>query len=479
MKKSALFSFSRMPYGTVRARLTLLTVLVLGLSLTGMCAAIHWTVGRMMTASIDADLDRHVFGIVKIIEQDRFDGTEAIPPVPPFAMKAMHAMESDTDSFVSMRPRLFSRTGSPFAHDIPDTPWDPHGIRIATGGHAAWTYAELKGRSLRVLTAPIYRNGHVVALVQCAYPLQELQRLMTGLTRGMLTMIPVGILVTAFGAGFLTNRMLRPVREITDAAGKISSADLSQRLPVEGNDEFSKLSATFNGMLARLELAFERQRRFTLDASHELRTPLTAIAARASLGASIERTPADYQRDMAVIERAAALMTRITEDLLTLARSEETRIPIVRCETAISEVVEEAVALMDRRQHAPITVQNGAPHAHLPADFNLLVRLLCNLLENAARHTPQHGKITVEVCRTVDAVVIHVRDTGIGIAAEHLPRLRERFYRVDEARGRKEGGVGLGLAICQAIVDAHNAQLDIESEPGRGTCVTITFPAAK
>ena len=250
-----------------------------------------------------------------------------------------------------------------------------------------------------------------------------------------------------------------------------------------GKDEFSELAGTFNGMLGRLELAFtrlgqalEQQRRFTADASHELRTPLTIIKANTSLALEEERSNAEYRRALEAADRAADATNRIVQDLLLLARGDAGQLRMELRPLHINEVLERAVEAFESFSTAPIAREWTEPSLLVPGDSHHLLRLFSNLLENAVRHTPPTGRITVTAGAEGDSAVVRITDTGEGIPPEHLPHVCERFYRVDAARARRHGGTGLGLAICQSIAEAHHGSLAIESVVGLGTTVIVRLP---
>jgi signal transduction histidine kinase len=275
--------------------------------------------------------------------------------------------------------------------------------------------------------------------------------------------------------------------------------DLSQRLEVTGKDELGQLAATFNGMIARLEGAFhglgeanrnleeayrkleaayQERRRFTGDASHEPRTPLTRIKGSTSLALSGPHDADSYREALEIADEAADAMTRIVQDLLLLARSDAGQLPIQRRPTRLVECVQKAVYSLADQPGAPVRLAFPESDPQVLGDTDHPTRLFVNLLENALRHTPAEGEIRVTVESSGSDWVITVADTGEGIPPEHLPHVRERFYRVDAARTGGRGGTGLGLAICESIVRAHGGSLSIESEIGRGTRVTVTLPGA-
>ena len=303
------------------------------------------------------------------------------------------------------------------------------------------------------------------------------------------------MLVAGLGGAFLTGRALRPVREVTQAAAQIGVNDLSQRLKVESDDEFGELAQTFNAMIARLEEAFvrmeaayEEQRRFTGDASHELRTPLTTIKANTSLALSGERSAAQYREALEAADRAADTMNRIVQDLLLLTRSDAGNLSLEQQRFPIEAPIANALDMVRHLRGASIELDLAPEALEVNGDLHHLTRLFTNLLENALRHTPPEGRIEV-AARAADTpqgrvVIVRVTDSGEGIPAEHLPRVCDRFYRVDVARSRAGyaggagGGTGLGLAICQSIIRAHGGEMTIKSEVDRGTTVMVTLPAA-
>ena len=284
------------------------------------------------------------------------------------------------------------------------------------------------------------------------------------------------------GGAYLTNRVLRRVHVTTQTARQITVGDFSTRLPVSGNDEFSELAETFNGLLNRLQTAFqqqerllEQQRRFTADASHELKTPLTVIKGTTSLILSSRPTTAAYRTALQDIDRAADTMSHLVQDLLLLARSDGGQLGKEQIKLLVRDVLDSAIAGLAQK-NAPITLRVNDETLSVMGNERELVRLFANVLENAAQHTPREGIILISAEAEGEYVLINVSDTGPGIAPEHLPHLGERFYRVDAARSRPDGGTGLGLSIGKSIVEAHHGTLHLESTLGVGTTVRIRLP---
>lgn len=395
------------------------------------------------------------------------------------------------------RAALLDLNGKPLLRRFSaEAPWDPATFQRSTQGATVFSNVFIDGEEFRVYSAPLQRDGKTLGVVQVTHSLIDQKRLNEGLVRRLLTLIPLGLLIAGIGGIFLTDRALRPVRKITQAAAQLGAEDLSKRLDVPGKDELGELAMTFNGMIGRLEEAFgrlgtayqeletayEQQRRFSGDASHELRTPLTRIKASTSLALARQRTPEEYRRALEVADHAADTMNRIVQDLLLLARSDADRLVLDRRPVPIQEILRRAVGTMPERECVAITLQLPEEPLEVYGDPDQLVRVFVNLLDNAIRHTPVNGRITLSTRSEGDLVSVRTEDTGEGIPPEHLPHVCDRFYRVDAARSRAGhaagGGTGLGLAISQSIIEAHAGELRIESEVGRGTVVTVSLPGA-
>lgn len=388
-------------------------------------------------------------------------------------------------------PRLLDANGKVINAGANLAPWDAAAFAAAAKGRAIFTTITLRDTRLRVLSRPLAPDGPAV-VVQVVYPLADVDQSLEGVNTAMFTLIPVALLCAGLGGAFLTGRALKPVRRLTLTAARIGAQDLSERLPVTGEDEFSDLSATFNAMLQRLESSFdeqgrlveelrrliEQERRFTADASHELRTPLTVIKANTSLALGGNDLPEEQRQTMEDINRAADTASGLVRDLLFLAQSDAGRLGRESIALPIRDVLERATALFAHREHA--TIRLDAPDAALCVLGNEddLVRVFSNLLENAVRYTPADGSITVTAKGNGPDVEISVADTGIGVAPEHVQHLGERFYRVDPSRTRSGGGAGLGLSICKGIVEAYGGRLHIASKLGNGTTVSVALPNA-
>jgi heavy metal sensor kinase len=334
------------------------------------------------------------------------------------------------------------------------------------------------GRTVRLLTRAVSDRGQILGYVQTGQSTEQIERII-----GRLQLLGMGGLVivlglAAAGGWFLAGRALGPIDRITRAAEHLSADDLSRRLDLAlPDDELGRLARAFDAMIARLEGAFERQRRFTADASHELRTPLGVIRSQSEVALSRPRSAEYYQRVLGSIRDETGRLARLTESLLVLARADAGHKMTLE-EIDLQHLVAEVGASAAPRARAAgihLAVHLGDCPLIL-GDETWLTQLLLNLLDNALRHTPSGGRVALTLSAEWKGAVVRVQDTGEGIAPEHLPRLFERFYRADQSRARSTGGAGLGLAICQWIARAHGGDLTIQSRQGVGTTATVRLP---
>lgn len=277
---------------------------------------------------------------------------------------------------------------------------------------------------------------------------------------------------------------LRPLTEMERASTQIAQGALSLRLQVPPTrDEIGRLALAFNRMVAQLEAAFARQKQFVADASHELRTPITVLSGNLEmllLGIDAGDSQASrrlLQNMYAEVER----MRRLVEDLLTLTRMDEGRMQLHPGDIDVAQFCAELCEQAQQLSYGQtIACEVPADVPLMCADRDRLRQVLLNVLDNALKYTPSSGHIRLAARYDAPQVVIEVHDTGVGIPSEALPYVFERFYRADPARGRsaqQKGGAGLGLAIAKSLVEAHDGQIAIASEPGQGTTVTICLPA--
>ena len=280
------------------------------------------------------------------------------------------------------------------------------------------------------------------------------------------------------GGGWLSGRTLRPIAAMGTTAKNISVENLSQRLDLaETDSELGQLARVLNQTFDRLQSAFEHQMRFTADASHELRTPLAVILSQTELTLSKPRSSDEYRLAIETCQRASRRMRSLIDSLLLLARFDAGHPDLQRSSLDLAEVATESVDLLrplaDERQ---IQLSSEVVPTPVVGDRGRLGQVVTNLLANAIRYNKVGGRVDVRVERVNGYAIVSVSDNGIGIPANELPHIFDRFYRVDKARTGTEGGTGLGLAICQSVVEAHGGQITARSEPDRGTALEVRLP---
>lgn len=333
------------------------------------------------------------------------------------------------------------------------------------------------GDTVRWYSAPIDENNQIIGVVQIAQSLEGVQDTLQRLLTALLVSIPLLVGGAAGGGYLLAARALAPIDQITRTARRISAEDLHARLDLPAtNDEVGRLAATFDTMLARLDAAFQRERQFTADASHELRTPLAAMQAILGVIREQRRTPEDYEQALDDLAQETNRLREMADDLLRLARGEGQSLGERRpvdLSLLLQDVADSLAPLADAR--GIVLACQVMPGLIVQGDGDGLIRLFVNLIDNAVKYT-QRGGITITARCADDVAQVMIVDTGIGIAAEHLPRLFDRFYRAETSRTTR--GAGLGLAIAQDIVHAHGGTIAMRSTLGVGTTVTVTLPGS-
>lgn len=338
------------------------------------------------------------------------------------------------------------------------------------------TYVPVRTGPGQAIVVPVETQSYTLREVEHGIYSENLDRLQYW------SLIAVVGLALASGIGgyVLSGMLLRPVRDITQAASEISATNLERRINYQGpQDELWALAETFDSMIGRLEASFAQQRRFVQDASHELRTPLAAIRTNIEVTemdpeASVE----EYRELVSTIKAQTERLTRLSEDLLLLTNGDSSRIE--REPTDLTEVASEVV-----QQLQPLASQRGVALARelqqvpeVLANPDLLYRCVLNLVDNAIKYSGEGSTVKVRTGARDGRVVLEVEDNGPGIPPEALPHVFERFFRVDKGRSRREGGTGLGLAIVRELVEGMGGQVWVTSETGNGSTFGITFPQA-
>lgn len=288
----------------------------------------------------------------------------------------------------------------------------------------------------------------------------------------------LGIIISLFVGYVISRKMLKPIDKITKTAKEISISDLNGRIDVgDADDELARLAITFNEMIQRLKISFEKQNQFVSDASHELRTPISVIQGYIGL---IDRWGKNdknvLQESIQAIKNETVSMTELVEKLLFLARGDTGGMKLNKEKFKLYELTQEVI-----KESGLIAPDHNLNYKiddmlELYADKRLIKQMLRALIDNSIKFTPKGGEISVHAEAMPNQVKITVSDTGIGIPKEELNSIFDRFYRVDKARTKELGGSGLGLSIVKWIVDSHDGNIRAESFPDRGTSMIITLP---
>jgi heavy metal sensor kinase len=332
---------------------------------------------------------------------------------------------------------------------------------------------------LRVLVREISAGGQKYR-IQVAAPMDDFYDAIDQFKLMILLLSPLLLILASAGGYWLSRRALAPVDQITRAAQDINSNSLAKRLDIrQTGDELQRLSETLNSMLGRLESSFNRITQFTADASHELRTPLALMRTTTEVSLRTSQTVADYreaqQEVLAELEKTSSLV----EKLMLLARADAGVETLQHAPVNLAECLRDACkdgkVLAAAKQ---LTFTEGIESSELivEGDSHALHRLFLILIDNAVKYTPSGGSITVGLKRTDASAVAEFRDTGIGISADDLPNIFERFYRADKARSREFGGVGLGLSIARWVAEAHRGSIEVQRTPGSGSVFRVRLP---
>lgn len=414
---------------------------------------------------------------------------DAPPPPPPglreFAKAIVHELPAP-----NLGVRIFNHAGDLIAQDSVHheidlmPPVSSENLALILGGQPEIHYTELgQPDRLMVLLLPIVARNEITGVVQVASSLGVADAALGQQRVDLALATAATILVGTLVGTLFTSAALRPLQRVVMVTQRIAAGDLSQRANLgQRKDEIGQLAASFDQMLDSVEKAFAAQRQFVADASHELRTPLTALKGSLEVlmrGAFNDATLA--QPMLRGMHRESERMSRLVVDLLTLSRLDTQ--PVLRqtkldLQVLCSEVTEQIRLLAQPGQ----TVSCQATQAiQIEADADRLRQVLLNLGENAVKFTPADGQISFLLSTTAQWAVITVADTGIGLTAEEQAHIFKRFYRADKARTRashERGGFGLGLAIAQAVVQAHGGHIEVQSTSGQGSEFQVWLPIA-
>ncbi len=458
---------TRLNTRSVRVRLTIWYSAALALVILMLAGSTRWALTESLNHALDEGLRHRLIGLHRFLEESSPSGTDHLGA-------KLRDLEMLGELFQVFGPKgeLIAQSDGLARHHVrTQAPPDP-------GAAMRFRNAGPRRFPVRMATQRIYVNGQDF-IIEVADPQGKYGDVLRELSSFLLLALPAVLAVAALGGYWLSNRALRPVDQIINEVRSFDSADLSARLSVPSSgDELQRLSETLNQMLARVEQSVTQVRRFTADASHELRAPMTLIYTAAQFALRRDRGVEELKEALQKILREAKRCTDLINQLLTLARSDagDSRTELVS--TNLTELVKEVAHEVDSlASEKGLQLSLKLPERAIEAvvDGASFRRMLVILLDNAVKYT-QHGGITVTLVDDARHVTVSVADTGIGIPANELPFIFDRFWRADQVRSRNAGGAGLGLAIAREIAQYHGAELTAESSIGVGSVFTVRLP---
>lgn len=458
---------------SLRAKLTLWYLSLAALVLVAFAVAIYLYLSRGLLNAIDTSLRNQAERIAQAVGHPSETEEPSQPGVLILAPQFVSVLDRDG--------KVTDQIPDAEGHQVPIL--EPALERAANDWNPQYNEASLSpAEHVRIITWPARDEDGEVFFVVVGQSLREVQRAQKQLLLLLAITNPVALVLAGLGGLWLANQTLKPVDRLTRAAERIGRGNLSERVeePRSG-DEIGRLAATFNQMIGRLEQAFDRERRFTADASHELKTPLAVLRGDIEVTLRRERSAEEYQRVLESSLEEIEQLTRLTDDLLTLARSDADRSVLDLEQVRLDLLATDAFAYMAQlAETKAVALTCDAPEpVTVEGDQKRLKQLLVNLLDNAIKYTQVGGSARLSLTTKDSSAVIEVSDTGRGIPATALPHVFERFYRQTDPRDTRVTGFGLGLAISKWIADAHGGSIEVDSREGEGSRFTVRLPLHK
>ncbi|WP_305043573.1 sensor histidine kinase [Geoalkalibacter sp.] len=462
---------------SIRTRITLWYVLTVALILGA--SGLFWYLSLART--LQAELDERLLVIAETLSGQLIATPEPDPEV--CRVLAQDLALSGSGAFV----RIYDAAGSLWCETSPGLlpeagAADPRHTLVSPGGQRFHSLDQPGEAALRVLDYQLLEGSRVRGLIRVGISEQPARHILDRLKLLLLIFFPLPLAALGFGGWFLADRALAPVENISRTMAQINTDNLSRRLPeADQHSEIGRLVQNFNRMLEQLENSFRRLRQFAADASHELRTPLTVLRGETEVALRWTKNPEEFRNILESNLEEIDRMSRIIEDLLLLAKSEAGETPMTMKQVNLNLMLEE-LALQGKilGENKGIAVSLKLPEnleVRVMGDELRLHQMFLNLLSNGIKYTPTGGRVELQLRVEGEQAVIDVRDTGVGMAPEHLQRIFDRFYRIDRSRSL-ESGAGLGLSIVKWIVEAHQGQIGVTSTPGEGSCFQVRLPLA-
>lgn len=457
-----------MPGRSLRFRMMLLFCMVVGGLLLGTYAIIYSMFAREVRAQLDRQLSEAAGPMVADLAQNAPEEDVFQLDLPDQYLELLTA---------SGKPLNMSRNWREHPIDVGSLNFQDHEpiFRTVQGGRGL----------LRMELIPFQLQGQPVVLAM-AGPTRDVETVLLNFRRVLMILLPLSLLLTGAISTWYVGRSLSPIAELTEHAARLTRAiaapgqvDIkAPRLVSNSTDELGHLAATFNELFSRVIAAIQQLRQFVSNASHEMRTPLAVLQGETELLLSERREPEEYQKALEVIHGELRHLSRIVESLFTLSMADAGQLRVANDALYVNEVLEEAceIAVPLARSKGISIEQNLEAGIASRGDESFLRDLFLVFLENAVKYSPPNTRIKVNLSRVNGCARVQFQDQGIGIAAEHVPHIFERFYRAAGSDAVEARSGGLGLSIAHAIANAHGGQIECRTAPGHGSTFTVTIP---
>ena len=463
---------------SIRTKLTLWYVGALALVIIAFAVLTYFLVVRVLADETDENLEEIAQNFKTALEAEQADEPEK-NSIEKDIREAVNESRFHDYSFV-----VCSKNNRLIASTVDDMNLDECLLKADALTNS---YSTIKSgeETLRVHRIPLSLGAGAYQLF-VLHSLEDQANFLARLRSIFFVAVPLAVLLTGLSGYFLARKSLAPVADMSRQAAIIGATNLNERLPVKNEkDELGNLARVINALLARLEDSFEQQRRFMADASHELRTPLAIVRGESEVALSkVNRPPNELRESLAVVHDESRRLTRIVEDLFTLARADAGQFKTDFTEIYLDELLADCVrAVRALAEKQEITLSVSTSEMTLRGDEQLLRRLFINLLDNAIKYNRTGGCILISGEKNARFCKVEIADTGIGICPEEQKKIFERFYRADAARRRSQetatSGAGLGLSIAQWIAGLHQAKVELVSSTRTGSTFNVIFPADK
>lgn len=463
---------------TVRGRLTLWYVSALALILILFGVAVYVIFSRALHRRVDQELRATIEISITSLNHDTQEGQSPPSAAQSTAAELSHPQQAMMIFDDSHQLLATHRGEEDFPVQLPER------TTITDADVYLYTITTQQGRNHRIavrrVTIPPANTPYIILASQ---PLRLVEAELESLREILYFAAPIVLLIAGFGGWFLARQGLAPVTAMARSAREIGAGSLDRQLPVvNARDELGQLATTFNDLLARLNAAFEEQRRFMADASHELRNPLSVMSTAAGVTLKkAHRAEEEYREALHIVAEQTRRLARIVNDMFMLARADAGQYPLRKRTLYLDDLLEEvarAGTVLGTDRSASVKVTN-LPEAVFHGDEDLLRQMLLNLVDNAVKFTPTDGTVVLSLERNENNYLLSVADSGPGIPAEERQHIFERFYRADRKRLRvSDDGAGLGLAISRWIARAHDGDIELGDSGTNGTKFIVRLPLA-